>query len=210
MQGSIGQRSESRPAQRTVVKRPLAQPRVVRLIDRCVREGSAIDIEGVGSFEMNDGNVVFQSSGRTQVFVAYAREDRAEARKLYSALKRHGLEPWMDEKRLLPGQNWPRAIERAIEVSDYVVICFSRRSVGKRGFFHAELRYALDVAACVPLDDVFLLPVRLSECKIPCEVARKTQYIDLFPDWDTGIRALLNVIHKRPGDQRMNPRPLFS
>ena len=182
------------------MKRQVSKPRVVRLIDRCVREGSAIDLEGLGTFELDDGKVVFQPSSRIRVFIAYAREDRAEARKLYRALKNHGLEPWMDEQKLLPGQNWPRAIERAMEVSDYVVICFSRRSVGKRGFFQSEIRYALDVASCVPLDEIFLVPVRLSECQIPQQIARKTQYIDLFPDWEAGFQALITVMTKRSTD----------
>jgi hypothetical protein len=130
------------------------------------------------------------------VFIAYAKEDRAVATRLYRTLKKHGLEPWMDEQRLLPGQNWPRAIERAIEMSDYVLMCFSRRSVGKRGFFQSELRYALDVAAYMPLGQIFLLPVRLSDCEVPIEIARETQYIDLFPDWEVGIKALVTVMTK--------------
>lgn len=179
------------------MKRRARKPGVVRLIDRCVREGGAIDIDGIGSFALDAGNVVFQPTGRAQVFIAYAKEDASEARKLYRGLKMHGLEPWMDEQKLLPGQNWPRAIERAIELSDYVLVCFSRRSVGKRGYFQAELRYALDVAAYVPLDRIFLLPVRLSECEVPLEIARQTQYIDLFPDWEIGIKALVTVMTRR-------------
>lgn len=183
------------------MKRRVSKPRVVRYIDRYVREEGHIDLDGVGSFELDNGDVVFQASRSTQVFIAYAKEDRTEARKLYRALKSHGLEPWMDEQKLLPGQNWPRAIERAIEASDYVLVCFSRRSVGKRGFFQSELRYALDVAAYVPLDEIFLLPVRLSECQVPLQIARQTQYIDLFPDWDIGIRALVTVMTKRLREQ---------
>lgn len=192
------------------MKRKITKPRVVRLIDRCVREGSHIDLEGLGTFELDAGKVVFQPSGRTQVFIAYASEDRVEARKLYRALKNHGLEPWMDERKLLPGQNWPRAIERAIEVSDYVLICFSRRSVGKRGFFHSEIRYALDFATCVPLDEIFLVPVRLSECVIPEQIARKTQYIDLFPDWEAGFQALLTVMTKRSVEGQHPRRKILS
>ncbi len=179
------------------MRRPVSAASVIRLIYRCVREGRAVELDGVGSFELDRGEVVFQASGRTQVFIAYAKENRAEARKLYRALKNHGLEPWMDEEKLLPGQNWPRAIERAIEVSDYVLVCFSRRSVGKRGFFQSELRYALEVAARMPLDEIFLLPVRLSECEVPLQIARKTQYIDLFPDWESGMKALLTVMTQR-------------
>jgi hypothetical protein len=176
------------------------------LIDRCVREGSPVDVDGVGSFIINDDQLVFEPSDRIQVFIAYAKEDRAEARKLYRDLKAAGLEPWIDEKKLLPGQNWPRAIERAIQMSDYVLVCFSRRSVNKRGFFQSELRYALDVAACVPLDEIFLLPVRLSECDVPDQIARKTQYIDLFTDWEIGVRALVNVMTRR-ADERLRRRP---
>jgi hypothetical protein len=179
------------------VKRSAGKKSLSRLIEQCLREGSGVEIDGLGAFQLKDGQVVFQRTNCIQVFIAYAKEDRAEARKLYRELKNQDLEPWMDEEKLLPGQNWPRAIERAIEVSDYVLMCFSRRSVGKRGFFQSELRYALDVAAYVPLDKIFLLPVRLSECEVPLAIARKTQYIDLFPDWEVGIKALVNVMTRR-------------
>ena len=189
------------------MKRRTPEPRAARFIDRCVREGASIAIDGVGRFELDGTDVVFQPSGRTGVFIAYAKEDRREARKLYRALKSEGLEPWMDEHNLLPGQNWARAIERAVELSDYVVACFSGRSAAKRGFFHAELRYALDVAACVPLDEIFLIPARLTDCDVPLQIARRTQYIDLFPEWEAGIRALVNVMN-RPKPERQTRKLL--
>ncbi len=124
--------------------------KALQVINQCLREGSSIEIDGFGRFELNAGQVVFQPNGRPRVFLAYAKEDRAEVKKLYTDLHNAGFEPWMDHEKLLPGQNWCRAIERAIELADFIVICFSRRSVGKRGFFQSELRYALDAAACVP------------------------------------------------------------
>jgi hypothetical protein len=124
------------------------------------------------------------------VFLAYANEDREQVKRLCGELQQAGFDPWMDEEKLLPGQNWPRAIEQAIELADYVVLCFSCRSVDKRGYFQLELRYALEVASCVPLDEIFLMPVRLSECSIPLQIAKKTQYIDLFPEWGIGVKAL--------------------
>jgi hypothetical protein len=66
--------------------------------------------------------------------------------------------------------------------------------VEKRGHFQAELRYALDLAKRVPLDDIFLVPVRLSDCEIPREIAERTQYIDLFPDHEAGTQALTRMI----------------
>ena len=179
--------------------RPTRKRSLARLIERCLREGNDIEIDGLGSFHLKDDRVIFEPTNRTQVFIAYAKEDRAEARKLYRALKDNGFEPWMDEKKLLPGQNWPRAIERAIERSDYVVMCFSPRSVGKRGYFQSELRYALDLAMRLPLDQVFLLPVRLGNCEVPHQISRQTQYVDLFPDWGMGIKGLLNAMTKNNG-----------
>lgn len=164
---------------------------LIQLIDAYLRGGGEIEIDGMGSFELADDQIVFQPNGRARVFLAHAKEDRAEVKKLYDALQAAGFEPWMDDERLLPGQNWPRAIQRAIELSDFFLICFSRRSVVKRGFFQAELRYALDVAACVPLEEIFLVPARLSECEVPLQIATRTQYIDLFPDWEMGVRALI-------------------
>ncbi len=161
------------------------------MIHRCLREGSAIEIDGLGSFRLDDEQIVFEPNGRIRVFLAYAKDDRIEVRKLYEALQEAGFEPWMDEQKLLPGQNWPRAIQRAIELSDFFLVCFSGQSVAKRGFFQSELRYALDVAACMPLEEIFLVPVRLSNCEVPLEIARKTQYIDLFPNWELGVRALI-------------------
>ena len=167
---------------------------VTDLIARCLREGSTIEIDGLGKFELQNDDVVFKPSNRIRVFLAYAQEDRRMVQTLYDELQNAGFEPWMDTAKLLPGQNWPRAIQRAIEVSDFVLINFSHRSVEKRGHFQAELRYALDLAKRVPLEDIFLVPVRLSECEVPREIAERTQYIDLFPDHNAGIQALTRMM----------------
>ena len=125
-------------------------------------------------------------------FLAYAEEDRAEVRKLYTALQRAGFEPWMDQEKLLPGQNWPRAIERAIDLADFFVGCFSHRSTGKRGHFQRELGYALDVAASIPAEDIFFIPGAARCLRSATANREHRQYVDLFPDWDRGVRALSN------------------
>jgi hypothetical protein len=167
---------------------------VTDLIARCLKEGSTIEIDGLGKFELQNEDVVFRPSNRIRVFLAYALEDRRTVEMLYEELQNAGFEPWMDTAKLLPGQNWPRAIQRAIEVADFVLINFSHRSVEKRGHFQAELRYALDLANRVPLDDIFLVPVRLSDCEVPREIAERTQYVDLFPDHQAGIQALTRMM----------------
>ena len=64
----------------------------------------------------------------------------------------------------------------------------------KKGQFQAELRYALDCAARVPLDRIFLIPVRLEDCAVPPCIGREIQYVDLFPDWEEGVRRVVASI----------------
>ena len=167
---------------------------LTELITRCLREGTPIEVDGLGRFELDQEEVVFQPNNRIRVFLAYAEEDRATVKKLYDELQKAGFEPWMDIAKLMPGQNWPRAIQQAIDVTDFILVNFSHRSVGKRGHFQCELRHALEVAERMPLEDIFLVPVRLSECDVPNEIARTTQYIDLFPDYEVGFKALTSMM----------------
>lgn len=171
---------------------------LLELIEHCLREGSAIEIDGMGRFDLDSQNrVMFTPNDRVRIFLAYAEEDRAHVKRLYHELQRAGFEPWLDREKLLPGQNWPRAIERAIEISDFFLGCFSRRSTVKRGHFQCELRYALDLATHMPLEDIFLVPARLDDCEVPRHIARSTQYVDLFPDWDAGIDRLVKMMRRQ-------------
>src|SRR4051794_7565159 len=120
-----------------------------------------VEVDGLGVFRKDDsGKISLRESNRTRVFIAYALEDVEKAERLYADLESRGFSPWLDRMKLLPGQNWPRRIQDAIENADYVIACFSTHSAGKRGGFQAEIRYALDCANRIPLDDVYLLPIR--------------------------------------------------
>lgn len=178
---------------------------VAQVVRKCLQEGFPIEIEGLGVFRPDGrGGIQFVPEVRQKAFIAYVEEDLAAAERLYSALAALGFDPWLDKKRLLPGQNWPRSIERIIEVSDFFLACFSRRATGKRGYFQSELRYALDCAARMPLGEIFFVPVRLDECRLPSQISRQFQYVDLFPDWDRGFGRIVSVMRKaaKKGGQR--------
>jgi hypothetical protein len=171
--------------------------KVASIVRRALGRGATVDIDGLGSFRKIGKGYRFQPSSLARVFVAYVHEDADAAGRIFDALVQAGFNPWMDERKLLPGQNWARAIRNAMETSDFVVACFSTNSVHKRGGFQAEIRYALESAVRMPLDEVFLLPVRLDECPVPVDVAREMQYVDLFPDWNEGIGRLVKVIRRQ-------------
>jgi hypothetical protein len=170
--------------------------RILETVRSALDAGRTVEIEGLGRFRKTESRYVFEAQNRPRVFVAYAVEDLAYARRLCCALTREGCSPWLDKEKLLPGQNWPRAIERAIEISDAFAVCFSPRSVAKRGQFQSELRYALDCARRLPIDEPFVIPLRLEPCEIPPSISGQIQYVDLFPDWERGVKRLLRTLSR--------------
>jgi hypothetical protein len=183
---------------------------LLQLIGRSLREGASIEIGGMGSFRLDGNNqIVFHPTGNPLVFLAYAQEDRSKVKKLYRALRKAGVNPWMDCQTLLPGQNWPRAIEQTIEISDFFLGCFSSNSVSKRGHFQSELAFALEVASRFPRSEVFFVPVRLDDCELPRHIASATHWVDLFPNWNRGVRRLISALRrqKRPPESTATPVP---
>jgi TIR domain len=170
---------------------------VARIIRKSLESGQTVEIEGLGSFRASANGYEFVPETSPRVFIAYAAEDLMYARRLCEALRAAGFSPWLDKDKLLPGQNWPRAIDRAIEVADGFVACLSPRSIYKRGQFQSELRYALDCARRRPLDEPFLIPVRLVECPVPRRIAEQVQYVDLFPDWQKGVDRVVDALRRR-------------
>lgn len=183
--------------------------RVALILRQALEHGAAVEIDGLGTFLPGRGKG-FRFIGQTKprVFIAYVEEDMAAAKKLYAAFEHCGFRPWLDRKNLLPGQNWPRAIESAIQMSNFFVACFSQRSIGKRGSFHSELRFALNCAVQVPLDEIFFIPLRLDRCEVPRNISRRIQYLDLFPNWRQGVATVVAVMKKQEENRKRKRLPL--
>lgn len=169
---------------------------VANVVREALGRGLTVEIDGLGSFSKIGRRYRFQPSDLPRVFVAYVHEDADPAGRIYDTLLSAGFDPWMDERKLLPGQNWARAIQNALETSDFAVCCFSRHSIRKRSGFQAEIRHCLECARRLPLDEMFLLPVRLDKCPVPIDIAREMQYVDLFPDWEAGINRVVEAIRR--------------
>jgi len=188
---------------------PVLAHRVARIVREALERGTPVEIDGLGSF-LPDQTQGFRFIAQTKprVFIAYVEEDLSAAMKLYLALEQGGFRPWLDKKKLMPGQNWPRAIEAAIHTSDFFVACFSRRSTTKRGTFQSELRYALSCAAKVPLDETFFIPIRLEDCVVPGPVSKSIHWVDFFPDWNRGLKRVLAVMERQQTARRRKRMPL--
>jgi hypothetical protein len=144
----------------------------------------------------NDGFVRrLQEDARPLVFVSYAREDIEAALLLADRLADSGFRPWIDRRHLLGGQRWKTTIEDAIQASEFFVPLLSLRSVDKRGFVQREIRRAIDVAENLPERTVFIVPVRLDDVQPAHSVLRDINWVDLFPEWDLGVKRLVWSLH---------------
>jgi formylglycine-generating enzyme required for sulfatase activity len=108
-----------------------------------------------------------KAKSEIQIFLAHATEDKQRVRELYAALKARGYRPWLDEEDLIGGQNWRVAIPEAIKGCDLFIACLSSTSIAKQGYVQREFRLALDLLGERPEDQIFLIPLRLDDCRIP-------------------------------------------
>jgi hypothetical protein len=170
---------------------------ILKAVRRALERGQTVEIDGLGMFRRKaGGGYHFTAQTEPQVFIAYVEEDLLLARRLRDRIAAAGCSPWMDKDKLIPGQNWPRAIRRAIEISDAFVACFSVRSGSKRGPFQSELRWALHCAQRMPLEETFVVPVRFEACAMPRLIQERVQYVDLFPDWEAGVKKVIRAVQK--------------
>jgi len=138
---------------------------------------------------------------KLRVFLCHASQDKTHVRGLYQRLLAEPwIDPWLDEEKLLPGQDWNMEIEKAVEAADVVLVCLSQQSVSKEGYVQRELRFALDIALEKPEEVIFIIPLRLDECELPRKL-RSWQYVDYFPagNRDGAYQRLMQSLKIRHG-----------
>jgi len=132
-------------------------------------------------------------SGPLRIFLLYARQDENVVRRLYRRLVGEGVDVWLDQEKLLPGQDWAAEIYEAIHRSDIVIACLSKQFNKRGGYRHEELRIALEKANSLPRGEIFLIPLRLESCDMPARLCR-WQRVDLFAA--DGYRKLRRALKK--------------
>lgn len=136
---------------------------------------------------------------KLRVFLCHASQDKSIVREMNNQLDAEGwIDPWLDEEKLLPGQDWDMEIEKAVENADAVIVFLSNFSVTKEGYIQKELRFALSVALTKPEETIFIVPLRLDNCPPPRRL-QSWQYADFFPieNREKAYRRLLNSLTLR-------------
>jgi hypothetical protein len=128
------------------------------------------------------------------VFLCHSSADKPVVRNLWEKLKADGFAPWLDEKELLPGQQWELAIRKAIDCAGAILVCLSSGSINKEGFLQREIGLVIDKASEKPEDTIFLIPVRLEDCTVPLRL-KEFHWVNLFEEW--GYARLLQALQTR-------------
>ena len=131
-----------------------------------------------------------------RIFLCHSSGDKPEVRNLYQRLSSDGFDPWLDEEKLLPGQEWEVEIPKAVKTSDVVIVCLSHKAINKSGYVQKEIKFALDKAEEQPEDTIFLIPLKLEECDVP-ERLQRWHWVNLFEE--KGYERLMSSLRFRAG-----------
>lgn len=129
-----------------------------------------------------------------KAFICYSKLDKDIVRGLSQKLRVQGIDPWVDEEKILPGQDWEMEIEKSIDGSDVIITCFSNKSINKPGYINKELKLALDVADKQPENTIFIIPLRFEDCSVPTRLD-KWHWLNYFEP--KGFEYLMRALEYR-------------
>lgn len=139
---------------------------------------------------------------KLKVFLCHSSEDKPIVRKIYQQLKKEGwIDPWLDEEKILPGDDWHLKITEAVRSTDIVIVFLSRNSINKKGYVQREFKFALDVALEEPEGSIFIIPLRLDDSKPPMSL-QKWHYVDYFPanQQELAYKRILATLESKAND----------
>lgn len=135
------------------------------------------------------------------VFISYVHENAEIVQRLCRILQSYGVTVWIDREQIKPGSRWTEAIQDAISEGSFYIACFSNAYKERsKSYMNEELTIAIEELRLRPTDHNWFIPVLLDETKVPNrrigggETLRSLQWVELFDNWDDGVRRILSVI----------------
>lgn len=118
-----------------------------------------------------------------KVFVSYSMSDSAVADRVVAALEQSGISVWIDRRGVGLGGSFVEAIETALGDSSYLLLLVSAASL-------ASQWVTREWASTLASRNTTIIPARIAAVDPP-RLLRDKVYVDLFADFDAGIRDLL-------------------
>ena len=136
---------------------------------------------------------------KLRVFLCHASQDKPIVRELYQRLLAKGwIDPWLDEEKIHLHQNRDIEVEKALNVTDAVIILLSNHSVNNKGLVRREIRTVLSIYYKRTLDEIFVIPLRTEEYPLPQRL-HGWHYVDLFQvkQKDLVYRQIFELLRRR-------------
>ena len=130
-----------------------------------------------------------RSSCVANIFISHRSDDAVQAEKLGDSLRSAGHDVILDTWGLQIGDSILEWMDKHLETSRYVVVCYS--STGRGAWMDREWMSSL--ARQLSGEKVKLLPVLLTGGTPPAILA-DIKYANLVKDWDSGVTELLKAI----------------
>ncbi|MDI1337509.1 MAG: TIR domain-containing protein, partial [Lacunisphaera sp.] len=100
------------------------------------------------------------------VFLSYARDDAAAARRIAEALRASGLEVWFDENELRGGDTWDAKIRQQIDACAlFIPVISSHTQERGKGYFRLEWKLAVEQTHLMAEGMAFLAPVVVDDTR---------------------------------------------
>ncbi len=156
------------------------------------------------------------SASTKAIFLSYAREDAASARRIAEALRAAGLEVWFDENELRGGDAWDAKIRQQIDACALFIPIVSQHTQSRgKGYFRLEWKLAVEQTHLMAEGMAYLAPVVIDDTKesgalVPPEFM-KVQWTRLpgalpTPQFVEQVKRLLQGGTKVQGSELKGPR----
>jgi hypothetical protein len=131
-------------------------------------------------------------------FISYVNEDEKDVLRICEILKQNEIDYWIDKEQLYPGDFWKTAIEKAIKNGGRFLAFFSTNSNNReKSYMREEVLVAIEMARQLPLNEKWIIPIKLSDCTIPDYPLgpglslSQVHYIETFNSFEDNVTKLL-------------------
>ncbi len=143
------------------------------------------------------------------IFLSYARDDAAAARRIAEALRSAGLDVWFDENELRGGDSWDAKIRKQInDCALFMALISQHTDAREKGYFRLEWKLAVEQTHLLAEGVPFIAPVAIDDTRengavVPPEFLR-VQWTRLpgalpTPQFVEQTKRLLHAPHKAVG-----------
>lgn len=123
-------------------------------------------------------------------FISHSHHDSHAAKRLAEDLDQQGFEVWLDEQRVLVGDNIVEKVGLGIADSRFIILLLSNSSTQSEW---VKKEWTAAYVSEIESKDVVILPALVEPCDIPA-VLKSKKYADL-DDWDAGLQELVAAMN---------------